>query len=188
MVATPSIIFQPSKLGDLPFILNDLDRASSLLSGDKPVGRIYGVSGGALTATAFALALASKNNPGKWGRAASAVTDFRNFLSSAHGWDIRSLNPNPLYGRSNLNPLRRWLVKRLKSYTARSDWRISEIDVPLYICTMNRDAIFTLFGSPDDSLQCDYQFVHLGPPQDAFLIDAVIAALSTLLSTSPSQV
>jgi predicted acylesterase/phospholipase RssA len=188
MIKEPSIIFQPSKLGDIPYILKDLDRALALFNENKPVGRIYGVSGGALTAMAFGLALAARNNPDKWGKAASAITDFRNFLSKAHGWNIRSLNLNPMYGRSNLNPLRRWLANRLKAYTGRSDWRISELGIPLYLCTINSDALFTMFGPPDDNLQCQYQFYHIGPPTDAALLDAVIAALSTLLSTRPITV
>ena len=188
MLPVPTIIFQSAKLGDIPYILKELDRAALLLSDNKPVGRIYGVSGGALTAMAFGLALAAKQYPGKWGKAASAITDFRNFLKKARGWNIRSFNLNPMYGRSNLKPLRRWLANRLKAYTGRSDWNISELGIPLYFCTIDRDAIFTMFGPEDADLQCDYQYVHMGPPTDAAMLDAVIAALSTLLSTSPNPV
>jgi hypothetical protein len=53
---------------------------------------------------------------------------------------------------------------------------------------MDKEAIFTMFGPPDDSLQCPYQFMYMSPPQDAPLVDAVIAAVSTLLSTRPSTV
>jgi predicted acylesterase/phospholipase RssA len=188
MASAPSVIFQSSKLGDIPCILKELDRALSLFNENKPVGRIYGVSGGALTAMAFGLAMAAKMDPPKWGKAAPAITDFRNFLGKAHGWNIRSFNLNPMYGRSNLNPLRRWLANRLKFYTGRSDWKISELGIPLYLCTIDRDAIFTMFGPEDATLQCDYQYVHIGPPTDAAMLDAVIAALSTLLSTSPKPV
>jgi len=195
MATEPSIIFQAAKLGDLPFIVRELDRAQALLNENRPAGRIYGVSGGALAAMAFGLALAAKKDPQKWGKASTAVKDFRNFLSRARGCQIRSLNLNPWYGRSNLNPLRRWLEKKLKYYyggdpgiTDETPLLISDLGVSLYICTINRDAIFTMFGPPDDSLQCDYQFTHVGPPQDAPLVDAVIAAVSTLLSTSPSAV
>jgi len=195
MASDPSVIFQSAKLGDLPFIVSELDRAQALLDENKPIGRIYGVSGGALTAMAFGLALAAKKDPQKCGKASTAVKDLRNFLSGARGWQIRSLNLNPMYGRSNLDPLRRWLEKKLKNYynggpgiISETPLLISDLGIPLYICTINRDAIFTMFGSPDDSLQCDYQFTHVGPPQDAPLVDAVIAAVSTLLSTSPSTV
>ena len=195
MPTESSIIFQSAKLGDLPFIVNELDRAQALLDENKPAGRIYGVSGGALVAMAFGLALAAKKDPQKWGRASTAVTDLRDFLARARGWQIRSLNLNPMYGRSNLDPLRRWLEKKLKNYynggpgiISETPLLISDLGVPLYICTINRDAIFTMFGPPDDLLQCDYQFKHVGPPQDAPLVDAVIAAVSTLLSTSPSAV
>ena len=193
MAAEPSIIFQSAKLGDLPFIVRELDRAQALLSENKPVGRVYGVSGGALVAMAFGLALAAKKDPQRWGKASTAVKDFRDFFSRARGCQIRSLNLNPWYGRSNLNPLRKWLEKRLRAYTGAAKatplhLMVSDLGIPLYICTMDRDAIFTMFGPPEDSLQCPYQFMHMGPPQDAPLVDAVIAAVSTLLSTSPSTV
>ena len=195
MPTEPSIIFQSAKLGDLPFIVRELDRAQGLLSENKPAGRVYGVSGGALVAMAFGLALAAKKNPQKWGKASTAVNDFRKFLSRARGWQIRTFNINFWYGRSNLDPLRRWLEKKLKYYfngglgiADESPLLISDLGIPLYICTIDRDAIFTMFGPPDGSLQCDYQFTHVGPPQDAPLVDAVIAAVSTLLSTSPSTV
>ncbi|MCX5992919.1 MAG: hypothetical protein NT177_01735, partial [Chloroflexi bacterium] len=193
MAAEPSIIFQSAKLGDLPFIVRELDRAAALLKENKPIGRIYGVSGGALVATAFALALAAKKDPARWGKASMAVKDLRKFLSGARGWQIRTFNINIWYGRSNLDPLRKWLEKRLRAYTGAAKatplhLMVSDLGIPLYICTINRDAIFTMFGPPDDSLQCPYQFKHLGPPQDAPLVHAVIAAVSTLLSTSPSTV
>jgi len=111
MTNPPSIIFQSAKLGDLPFIVRELERAEALLKEDKPIGRIYGVSGGALTATAFALALAAKKDPQKWGRASAAIKDFHDFLAGARSGQIRSLNLNPWYGRSNLKPLRKWLKR-----------------------------------------------------------------------------
>jgi predicted acylesterase/phospholipase RssA len=193
MAVASSIIFQASKLGDLPYIVRELDRAEKLLEDGTPVGRIYGVSGGALTATAFALALAAKKDGQKWSRAAPAVKEFRDFLSKARSGQIRSFNLNPWYGRSNLNPLRKWLENRLNIYTDAAkgtsvQLRVSDLGVPLYICTMDHDAIFTMFGPPDDTLQCPYQFIHMGPPRDAPLIDALIAAVSTLLSTRPSTV
>lgn len=188
MAYDESIIFQVSKLGDLPFILSELDRAKQIIEAGQPVGRIYGVSGGALTAMAFGLALSARRDPQKWGKAAGAISDLRNFLQKARSSQVRCLNLEPLHGLFNLNPLRRHLNGLLKKYTGRSDWRISDLSVPVYICTIDRDAIFTMFGAPDESLQCDYQFVHLGPPRDALLVDAVIAAVSTLLSTSPSLV
>jgi len=193
MADAPTLIFQISKLGDLPFIVRELEHAEELLKENKPIGRIYGVSGGALTATAFALALAAKKDPQKWGGASSAIKDFHNFLAGSHSGQIRSFNLNPWYGRSNLNPLRKWLDKRFRIYTGTAkaaplQLKVSDLGIPLYICTIDRDALFTMFGPPDEKLQCDYQFTHVGPPQDAPLVDAVIAAVSTLLSTSPSTV
>jgi predicted acylesterase/phospholipase RssA len=197
MSSAPSIIFQASKLGDLPFIVRELDRAEALLKENKPTGRIYGVSGGALTAMAFGLALAAKKDPDRWGKASTAIKDFRDFFSGSRGWQIRTFNINPKYGRSNLNPLRKWLGKKLKYYSSGIpgapegtplQLKVSDLGIPLFICAIDRDALFTMFGPPDESLQCDYQFTHIGPPQDAPLVDAVIAALSTLLSTSSSTV
>ena len=197
MSSVPSIIFQAAKLGDLPFIVKELDRAEALLKDGITAGRIYGVSGGALTATAYALALAAQKDPARWAKASTAISDFRSFLSKARNGQIRSLNLNPWYGRSNLNPLRKWLEKKLTYYCSGTagaasgtplQLNISDLGVPLYICTIDRDALFTMFGPPDENLQCDYQFTHIGPPQNAPLVDAVIAAVSTLLSTSPSTV
>jgi len=197
MASVPSVIFQSAKLGDLSFIFRELDRAEALLKEGKPIGRIYGVSGGALTATACALALAARKDPQSWGKASEAVSDLRKFLAGSHSGQIRSFNLNPWYGRSNLNPLRKWLEKKLDYYYRGSagapegtplQLKVSDLGVPLYICTMDRDAVFTMFGPPDEGLQCDYQFIHMGPPQDAPLVDALIAAVSTLLSTSPSTV
>ena len=131
MASAPSIIFQSAKLGDIPFILKELDRAQALLDENKPIGRIYGVSGGALVAMAFSLALAAKKDPQKWGKASTAVKDLRDFLSKARGWQLRSLNLNPMYGRSNLDPLRRWLEKKLKNYYNGGPGIISE--TPLLI-------------------------------------------------------
>lgn len=188
MSNAPSIIFQASKLGDLRLIVNELRCARGLIEAGQLVGRIYGVSGGALTAMAFGLTLAAKQNPARWGKAEHAISDMINYLGRARSFQIRCLNLEPLHGPFNLDPLRRRLNGLLKKYTGRSDWRLSDLGVPLYICTMDRDAIFTMFGPEDDDLQSDYQFVHMGPPRDAVLVDAVIAAVSTLLSTSPHAV
>ncbi len=204
MASEPSVIFQSAKLGDLPYILKEFDRAEALLKEGRPVGRVYGVSGGALVALAFGLALAAKKDPQKWGKAANAIHDFRKFLSKARGWQIRTFNINIWYGRSNLNPLRRWLEKRLTEYSGAAEatplqatppndaplsdtralpfWHrtapthdpkeimVSDLGLPLYICTIDKEAIFTMFGPPDESLQCPYQFMHMGPPQDAPLV------------------
>lgn len=188
MSSAVSVIYQSAKLGKLPLIIGELDRAEALLKEGQQIGRIYGISGGSLVALAFALQLASTLYPAKLNKASTAIDDFRKFLSRAHSGDIRRCNPNPLYGRSNLNPLRKWITGRLQHYTGNGRCRFSELGLPLYLGTIDRDAIFTLWGLPDDGLQCNYQFVHLGPPRDAPIVDALICAVSTLLSTSPSAV
>lgn len=188
MVSTPSVIFQSAKLGNLPLIIREMDRAEILFNQGLQPGRIYGISGGALVALAFALALSSRLHPEKMGKASTAISDFRSFLSKAHSGNIRSLNFNPLYGPYNLNPLRRWLTARLKYYTGNGACRFTELGIPLYFGTIDHDAFFTMWGLPDESLQCDYQFIHINPPHDAPIVDAAIAAVSTLLSTRPSPV
>ncbi len=187
-----TILFQAAKLGDIPPLLAEIDWAQSLVEhyplapGEKT--RIFAASGGCLAALGFALALAARQNPQVWGKAASALQDLRGFLERAASWQVRRLNLNPWYGFYNLGPLRGWLSRRLRAYTGRADWRISDLGLPLYFCAIDRDAVLTLFGPPDEDLQCAYPFVHIGPPQDAPLLEAVIASLSTLLSTSPIQV
>jgi predicted acylesterase/phospholipase RssA len=188
MASPASVIFQSAKLGNLPLIVKELERAETLLNENRQVGRIYGISGGSLVALAFALATAAKLYPEKFSKASTAIKDFRDFLTKAHSGNIRSLNFNPLYGPCNLNPLRKWLTGRLEYYTGNGACRFSDLGIPLYLNTIDRDAYFTLWGLPDESLQCDYQFIHIGPPHDAPIADALISAVSTMLSTSPSPV
>jgi predicted acylesterase/phospholipase RssA len=186
--ASPSIIFQSAKLGDVELIANELDWVQSLLDQSEAPARIYGISGGALAALAYSLSLAARDDPYNWGKAAQAVTIFSAFLHQAPSRQIRSLNRDPRWGIYNLNPLRRWIKGQFLQFGLSKDILISTLPVRLYICAMDQDGTFTLFGKPDASLQFDYGFVHVGPPQDAPILDALMAALSTLLSTSPAQV
>ncbi len=188
-LASPAtIVFQSAKLGDLPRILKELEWTERLLREGAAVGRIFGVSGGSLPALAFSLALAAQKSPSVWGKAAGAPSDFRRFLGRAHSRDLRALKLNPAYGFFTLKPLRRWVASRLRAYTGREDWRLSELGVPLYLCAVDRDAILCMYGQPDESLQCDYPFIYIPPPQDAPLLDALIASLSTRLSTDAQMV
>jgi len=188
MISAASVIFQSAKLGDLSLIVKELDRAEALLKEERQIGRIYGISGGSLVALAFALALGAKLYPERLGKASTAINDFRKFLAGAHSVNIRCPNLNPLYGRSNLNPLRKWITARLQYYTGDGACHFSGLNMPLYLGTIDRDAIFTMWGLPDESMQCDYQFIRMGPPRDAPITDALVCAVSTLLSTSPSIV
>lgn len=185
---SPSILFQSGKLGDLTHIIKELNWAESLLNSSPEPGRVFGVSGGNLTALAFGLALAARRSPQTWGRARDAIADFRAFLITAQSRNIRSLKLNPKYGFYTLRPLRKWVSKYLRAFTGRDDWNISDLGTPLYLCALDHDAIFRMFGPPDDSLQCGYGFTHILPPQDAPLLDALIAGLSTLLSTDTTPV
>lgn len=179
----PTIIFQSAKLGDPRHILKELDWAESLLNCGTEPGRVFGVSGGNLTALAFGLVLAARRDPRTWGKASTAIADFRAFLTHARSRDIRSPRLNPKYGFYSLNPLRKWVANYLRTRTGRDDWNVSDLGLPLYLCSLDSDAIFRMSGPPDDSLQCAYGFIHIDPPQDAPLLDALIAGLSTLLST-----
>jgi predicted acylesterase/phospholipase RssA len=186
--ASPSIIFQSAKLGNMELIAKELDWAQSLLDKEETPSRVYGVSGGALPALAFSLSLAARYDPKNWGKAADIIPTFSAFLRKAPSAKIRSLNHDPRWGIYNLNPLRRWIEMRLNEVGHSKDTLISALPLRLYLCVMDIDGTFTLFGKPDDSLQIDYQFAHVGPPQDAPIPDALIAALSTLLSISPARV
>lgn len=182
-IPSPTIIFQSAKLGDTAYILKELDWAESLLNEKIEPGRIFGVSGGNLPALAFGLALAARRSPNVWGKTGNAIADFRAFLTKARSWNIRSLKPTPRYGFYTLNPLRKWMANYLRERTGRSDWKVSDLGLPLYLCSLDSSAVFRMYGRPDDSLQCAHGFIHIDPPQDAPLLDALIAGLSTLLST-----
>lgn len=180
-----TMIFQSAKLGDIQKIIDEFDNANSLMEEGRSIQQVFGVSGGALVALAFSLQLSSKIDPEKWSKSKNALTDFRGFLSNARDRQIRSLNINPIQGRSNLNPLRKWLMTLLTRYCGRSNIKFSDLPVRLYIATLQTNSCFTLFGVSDDSMQMDYQFIHIGPPEDAGIIDACLAALSTPISTEP---
>ncbi len=186
-----TLIFQSAKLGDIPQILEELQRARSLLEEKTPVERVYGLSGGALTALAFALARSAQIHPRTWSAASSAIDDFYAFLYRARSRNLRAKNLNPWYGVNNLNPLRRWLEQRMLYYSQAamlskgSALKISDIPFPLYLCSMDHDGRFTPFGLPQEDFHFQYFAIQIGPPKDAPLVDAVIAALSTMLSTEP---
>jgi len=115
-----SLIFQSAKLGDIPFILTELGSARRSLEqiqsgAASPPGRIYGLSGGALTAAAFALALSEDGDrpaPPKE-NCQGFVTDLENFLRRTR--PRHALNPDPRYGVFNLNLLRAWFARRMKA-------------------------------------------------------------------------
>ncbi len=188
MKTSPSIIFQSAKLGDLELIVEELGWAQILLNEGKNPNRVYGISGGVLTALAYSLSLASRRDMQDLGKAANIISIFVDFLRKAPSGKIRSVNRNPQWGFYNLNPLRRWIELNLSKIGFSRNTLISELPVRLYICAIDKDGTFTVFGKPDDNLQFDYQYVHIGPPRDAPILDATIGALSTLLSTSPGRI
>ena len=188
MASPTSVLFQAAKLGDIPAILAELEWAEGLLRSDRPVGRIYGISGGSLVALAFGLALAARRDPARFGQASEAIEEFAVFLRTAPSRRLRGRNLNPLYGPFNLDPLRRWLAERLRIYTGRKDIRLSDLGIDLCLCALDHEATITLFGPPNDELQFPYTWVRVGPPRDAPVLDAVVVSLSTMLSTEPGCV
>ena len=183
-----TLIFQAAKLGDVDCLLAEFDLAAPLLRDPASIGRIVGVSGGAWLALGAGLAWASSRHPGRWSAAAHAVDEFGSFLRTASSRDVRARNLNPWYGPYNLRPLRSWLGQRLRAYGAGDDAWLSDLGVPLYLGCMDGDGTFTLLGPEDDGLQFQYHAVRVGPPRDAPIAEALVAALSTLLSTEPAWV
>jgi len=182
------LIFQSAKLGDRSRIIAEIQYAQNILSNhNKPI-RIYGLSGGALVALAFGLALVARENPTRWGKAEKALDDISIFLNRAHNHNIHSANINPKYGFFNLRPLRKWIVSRIREYINQDDFLLSELGIQLYLCAMNRDGTFSMFGSANPNLKFQYQHVQVGPPIDAPATNALISALSTILSTEPNLV
>jgi predicted acylesterase/phospholipase RssA len=188
MSEQPILIFQSSKLGDLPKILAEIEWARGLLIQGISPTHIYGSSGGSLVAFAYALAKSARDDPQNWENAFDCLNDLKVFLKKSHSRDIRFFNFNPLFGPFSLAPLRHWISELLLKYKFQKNLLLSQLPVKLYLCAMDKDGTLTLFGPPDDSLQMPYHFVHIGPPQDALLVDALSASLSTLLSTEPWQV
>lgn len=184
----PSLIFQAGKLVDIPQLVDELAAAKELLQSNQPIGRIYGISGGSLTAAAFALAFSARLNPQSWSWAADMLDDLSSYLTGSPGWKKRRYNFNPRFGLYNLKPLRRWLERNINGHSSEKPLMISELPVDLYIGAADRDGLLTLFGKPDNSLQLQYHFLTIHPPQDAPLVDALIAAVSTLLTTEPALV
>lgn len=186
-----TLIFQAAKLGDPSYILEEILHAREILKQSVQVKRVFGVSGGALTALAFTLTYSAHTDPDHWGAAATALDDFYSFLQDAKSRQIRSVNPNPWYGIYNLQPLQNWLHNQLRYYaqaavsTHQALPKFSDLRLPLYQCAIDHDGTFSFFGQPDPDLTFQYHAVQIGPPKDAEILDATIAALSTMLSTVP---
>jgi hypothetical protein len=183
--APRTLLFQAAKLGDIGCLLAEFALGAPLLQETASIGRIVGVSGGAWLALAAGLSWAARLHPERWSGAAQAVGEFEAFLRRASSRDLRARNLSPWYGPFNLRPLRRWLEQRLRAYGAGDQAWLSDLGVPLYLGCMDGDGTFTLLGPEDDRLQFQYHAVRVGPPRDAPIVEALAAALSTLLSTEP---
>jgi predicted acylesterase/phospholipase RssA len=184
-----TIIYQAAKLGDVPHLLTDLRMARRLDAEGMSIGRIFGNSSGALVAVAHGIVLAARAAPDRFTpQAADALTDFEAFFRCAKSRHIRRLNWHGLfYGFYNLDPLKRWLVERLKAYTGLNDvsnFTLSSLRPPtsIYLCAQDKDGFPVFFGPPDEHLHATYHncSTHI---EDAPVVDACIASLSTMLST-----
>ena len=189
-----TIIYQAAKLGDVPHLLTDLQMALRLDAEGVPIGCIFGNSSGALVAVAHGIVLAARAAPDRFtSQAADALTDFEAFFRNARSRHIRRTNwQGMFYGFYNLNPLKRWLVERLKAYTGLDD--VSNLTLSslqpltaIYLCTQDKDGSPVFFGPPDERLHATYHncSTHI---EDAPVVDACIAALSTMLSTDAHRV
>jgi predicted acylesterase/phospholipase RssA len=193
-----TIIYQAAKLGDIPYLLEDFKMARRLDAEGVDIGRLFGNSSGALVALAHAILLAARAAPDHFTpQAAQALTDFESFFRTAKGRHLRRVNWRGIfYGFYNLNPLKRWLTERLRVYTGRDDVsRFTFADlvltgvsrVPVYLCAEDKDGYPVFFGPPDQRLQATYHNCATRI-EDAPVVDACLAALSTMLSTDAYQV
>ncbi|MBN1428553.1 MAG: patatin-like phospholipase family protein [Anaerolineae bacterium] len=184
-----TVIYQAAKLGDIPYLLEDFALAQRIDAQDIPIGRIFGNSSGALVAVAHGIVLSARAHPDRFTpQATSALADFVDFFRRAKSRHLRRLNWRSLfYGFYNLDPLKRWLAARLRAYAGRDDLTLADLSVPVYLCVGDRDARPVFFGPPDDTLRADYHDCSTRF-ENAPILDACIAALSTLLSTDAHPV
>ncbi len=96
--ASPSIIFQSAKLGDVELITKELDWAQSLLDKGETPSRVYGISGGALPALAYALSLSARYDQAKLGKSRRFSLDLRCFSSKSAIWTDSLAEPRPALG------------------------------------------------------------------------------------------
>jgi predicted acylesterase/phospholipase RssA len=189
-----TVVYQAAKLGDVPYLLADLRMARRLDADGVAIGRIFGNSSGALVAVAHGIVLAARAVPGRFTpQAAGALADFEGFFRSAKSRHVRQLNWRGMfYGFYNLDPLRQWLAERLKAYTGLDDvsgFTLSNLQPPtaIYLCTQDKDGFPVFFGPPDGRLHATYHNCSTRI-EDAPVVDACIAAVSTMLSTDAHRV
>jgi predicted acylesterase/phospholipase RssA len=189
-----TVVYQAAKLGDVPYLLADLEMARRLDAEGAAIGRIFGNSSGALVAVAHGVVLAARAVPDRFTpQAAGALADFEAFFRSAKSRHVRRFNWRGMFhGFYNLDPLRRWLTERLKAYTGLDDvsgFALSNLQPPtaIYLCTQDKDGFPVFFGPPDERLRATYHNCSTRI-EDAPVVDACVAAVSTMLSTDTHQV
>ena len=104
MPSTNSLLFQAAKLGDIPKIVNELEWARDLIHKENQPERVYGASGGALSALAYTLGTIEKANGKSPDRVFNQLIDF---LSHAKSRNIRHLNLDMRYGFSGFSLCKR---------------------------------------------------------------------------------
>lgn len=183
-----SVIYQSAKLGDISYLLKDFELARRLDGDGTPVGRLYGNSSGALAALAHGIVVTARARPHRFSpQAATALDDFESFFRTTSSRNIRRINwRGILYGVYNLDPLKRWLAGRLRAYTGLDDdvahFTFADLCIPVYLCAEDKDGFPVFFGPPDDSLKAVYNNCSTRI-ENAPVLDACLAALSTMLST-----
>jgi predicted acylesterase/phospholipase RssA len=192
-----TIIYQAAKLGDISYLLRDIEMALQLDAQGVLVGRLFGNSSGALVALAHGIVLAARAASNRFTpQASQALVDFESFFRTAKGRHLRRVNwRGMLYGFFCLDPLKRWLTERLKTYTGQDDvsgFTLADLvsagaSPSVYLCAGDKDGYPVFFGPPDQRLQATYHNCTTRI-EDAPVVDACLAALSTMLSTDAYQV
>lgn len=183
--APPTLIYQRGKLyGQRPAILRDFAQARDLLADGLEPGRIVGSSGGALPALAHAITLAARREPERFApEAAHAIDAMEALLRAGRPRALYRVNWGSLiYGLHQPGPLRRWLDDHIRVWLRRPDGAaplLSEIGYPLYLAAGDRDGFPVFFGPQDEGLRRAYYNCTVRT-EDAPIVDACIAALSTL--------
>ncbi len=181
-----SIIYQAGKLGDVAQLLDDIALAQRLAASGTVIGRLYGNASGALVAVAHAVQIGAQT-----AQAGHALDDLAGFFEQARSRDIRRLNVRHIqYGFYHLGPLRKRLAALLAAWTGLADpsaLTLADLPVPVYLCAADKDAYPVFFGPPDNSLRAVYHNCATRL-ENAPVLDACIAAVSTMLSTDAARV
>ena len=173
--------------------MEEISARRQILEQRTPVSRVFGISGGALTALAFAFAYSAQNDPKRWGVACQLLwMIFINSCDKPAAHNCAAFNHNPWYGIHNLQPLRNWLTNQLRYY-AQAALPVAREHRQVFL-TFRRHSIcvqwtamglFACLGLITLTSNFNTTLSRWGRLRAADLVDATIAALSTMLSTEP---